>query len=120
MQTVQKKKLVVPFYKQLRFISMRDKLGVVGLLLVVGIAIGMTSGCATEKPSKLANMDKWQANCANAQIERQLFLKNIMLLEGNRNLEENPVSREKIARLNELLLESDKLCGASGFYTQQS
>jgi hypothetical protein len=43
-----------------------------------------------------------------------------MLLEGNRNLEENPVSREKIARLNELLLESDKLCGASGFYTQQS
>ena len=119
MQTVQKKKLVVPFYKQLRFISMRDKLGVLGLLLVVGVAIGMTSGCATEKPSKLANMDKWQANCANAQIERGLYLKNIMLLE-QKNLEKDTLSREKIARLNELLLESDKLCGASGFYTQQS
>ena len=119
MQTVQKKKLVVPFYKQLRFISMRDKLGVLGLLLVVGVAIGMTSGCATEKPSKLANMDKWQANCSTAAIERGLYLKNIMLLE-QKNLEKDTLSREKIARLNELLLESDKLCGASGFYTQQS
>ena len=96
---------------------MSDKVGVAIILLVVGCAL--LSGCATEHSSRLANMDKWQANCANAGIERQLFLKNIILLEQS-NLEADPVSREKVARLNELLLESDRLCGVNGFYSQQS
>ena len=42
-----------------------------------------------------------------------------MLLE-QKNLEKDTLSREKIARLNELLLESDRLCGVNGFYSQQS
>tara|TARA_Y100000389_G_C16948268_1_gene265218 strand:- start:118 stop:408 length:291 start_codon:yes stop_codon:yes gene_type:complete len=94
-----------------------DKVGVAVILVVVGCVL--LSGCATEHASKLTNMDKWQANCANAEIERHLFLKNIILLEQS-NLEADPVSREKVARLNELLLESDRLCGANGFYSQQS
>ena len=96
---------------------MSDKVGVAIILLVVGCAL--LSGCATEHASKLTNMDKWQANCANAVVERQLFLKNIILLEQS-NLEADPVSREKVARLNELILESDRLCGVNGFYSQQS
>ena len=96
---------------------MIDKVGVAVILVVVGCVL--LSGCATEHASKLTNMDKWQANCANAEIERHLFLKNIILLKQS-NLEADPVSREKVARLNELLLESDRLCGVNGFYSQQS
>jgi hypothetical protein len=96
---------------------MSDRIGATIILVVVGCAL--FSGCATEHSSRLANMDKWQANCANAGIERHLFLKNIILLEQS-NLEADPVSREKVARLNELLLESDRLCGVNGFYSQQS
>ena len=96
---------------------MIDKVGVAVILVVVGCVL--LSGCATEHASKLTNMDKWQANCANAGIERHLFLKNIILLKQS-NLEADPVSREKVARLNELLLESDRLCGVNGFYSQQS
>jgi hypothetical protein len=96
---------------------MSDRIGATIILVVVGCAL--FSGCATEHASKLTNMDKWQANCANAEIERHLFLKNIILLEQS-NLEADPVSREKVARLNELILESDRLCGVNGFYSQQS
>ena len=89
------------------------------MIRVVAALALLLSGCATEHASKLSNMDKWQPNCANAAIERQLYLKNIMSLE-NGDTEHNPVVREKIARLNELILESDRLCGPKGFYTQQS
>jgi len=96
---------------------MSDRIGAAIILVVAGCAL--FSGCATEYSSKLANMDKWQANCANAGVERHLFLKNIILLEQS-NLEADALSREKVARLNELLLESDRLCGVNGFYSQQS
>lgn len=97
---------------------MIDWIGAIVLVAVVTISL-TASGCATEKSSKLSNMDKWQANCANAGVERQLFLKNIILLERS-DLEADALSREKVARLNELLLESDRLCGVNGFYSQQS
>jgi len=89
------------------------------MIRVVAVLALLLSGCATEHASKLSNMDKWQPNCANAAIERQLYMKNIMLLQTS-DPEHNPVVREKIARLNELILESDRLCGPKGFYTHQS
>jgi hypothetical protein len=95
---------------------MKDNLGVLIILLVVGLVI--LNGCATEKPSLLANMDKWQSSCANTAIERHLYYKNLVLLETS-NIEKDAVAREKIARLNELILESDRLCGANQSYSQQ-
>ena len=89
------------------------------MIRVVAVLALLLSGCATEHASKLSNMDKWQPNCANAAIERQLYMRNIMLLQ-NSDPEHNSVVREKIARLNELILESDRLCGPKGFYTYQS
>jgi len=97
-----------------------DNLGAVALLVVIGLVVGL-SGCATERPSRLGTMSKWHANCANAAIERQLYTKNIILLEQQGigiGKDDDPVRREKIAILNELILESDMLCGPNGLYTQ--
>jgi len=98
-----------------------DNLGAVALLIVIGVAVGIL-GCATEHPSKLSNLDKWQVNCANAAIERKLYTKNIILLEqqGIGKKDDDPVRREKIALLNELILDSDRLCGPKGLYSQHS
>lgn len=96
-----------------------DNLGAVALLVVIGLVVSL-SGCATERPSRLGTMSKWHTNCANAAIERQLYTKNIILLEqqGIGNKDDDPVRREKIAILNELILESDMLCGPNGLYSQ--
>ena len=91
------------------------------MIRVVAVLALLLSGCATEHASKLSNMDKWQPNCANAGIERQLYTKNIILLEQQMiGKGDDPIRREKIALLNELILESDRLCGPKGLYTQHS
>ena len=91
------------------------------MIRVVAVLALLLSGCATEHASRLANMDKWQTNCANAGIERQLYTKNIILLEQQMiGKGDDPIRREKIALLNELILESDRLCGPKGLYTQHS
>ena len=41
-----------------------------------------------------------------------------MFLETN-NIEKDAVAREKLAGFNELILESDRLCGANQSYSQQ-
>lgn len=98
---------------------MNDRLGAAALLIIIGVTIGL-SGCATERPSRLGTMSKWHANCANAAVERQLYTKNIILLEQQSigNKDDDQLRREKIAILNELILESDMLCGPNGLYTQ--
>ena len=93
------------------------------MIRVVAILALLLSGCATEHASKLSNMDKWQPNCANVAIERQLYTKNIILLEQQGigiGKENDEVRRQKIALLNELILESDRRCGPKGYYSQHS
>jgi hypothetical protein len=93
------------------------------MIRVIAIMALLLSGCATEHASKLANMDKWQANCSNAGIERQLYIKNIILLEHQGigiGKENDAVRREKIAILNELILDSDRRCGPKQSFSGHS
>jgi ATP-dependent protease HslVU (ClpYQ) ATPase subunit len=86
---------------------------------VLVLSFLLLTGCATEHASKLANMNKWQANCTNAATERALYIKNIVILEQQGiGKKEDPIRIQKIAFLNELILESDRLCGPEGYYTQ--
>jgi len=73
---------------------MRDKIGAARILVVAGVAIGMTSGCATEHASKLANMDKWQANCAKAAIERALVPKKHHTTRTKKSRKRSSVERK--------------------------
>ena len=73
------------------------------------------SGCSilppTEHPSPNLTISRWGVNCANTVVERGLFEKNLKLTDKSQ-LEQNTVAREKVAILNDKILESDDKCGS--------
>jgi hypothetical protein len=71
-------------------------------------------GCSIKQTVDI-NLDKWHDNCRNAAEERQMYLKQAEMLQVV-DLDQNPIARHKLAVLNELMLESDRMCGPNGKY----
>jgi hypothetical protein len=82
---------------------------------VIVIGTVMLSGCAllppTEHPTPNATISRWGVNCANPAVERSLFERNLKLIDKTQ-LEQNTVAREKVAIINDKILESDDKCGS--------
>lgn len=79
------------------------------------LVVLVLSGCSilppTEHPSPNLTISRWGVNCANTVVERGLFEKNLKLTDKSQ-LEQNTVAREKVAILNDKILESDDKCGS--------
>jgi hypothetical protein len=82
---------------------------------VIAIVTVMLSGCSllppTEHPTPNITIARWGVNCANPVAERGLFEKNLKLIDKSQ-LEQNTVAREKVAIINDKILESDDKCGS--------
>ena len=82
-------------------------------VIVFGTVI--LGGCSllppTEHPTPNLTISRWQVNCANTKIERNLLERNLKLIDKSR-LEQDAVSRDKIGIINQKILDSDDLCGS--------
>lgn len=64
----------------------------------------------TEHPAPNQTLARWGVNCANPTVERRLFETNLKLTDKTQ-LEKNAIAREKVAIINDKILESDDKCG---------
>lgn len=81
---------------------------------VIMVGTLVLGGCSllppTEHPTPNLTINRWQVNCANTKIERNLLERNLKLIDNSR-LEQDAVAREKVGIINQKILDSDDLCG---------